>query len=74
MKEPRRFEVVWTTPAGEEVARWEFMQGGPVPEGFKELPDSVNLPSDWRLTETHYMDGEFVYSHEFGSPIIAPHG
>ena len=66
MKERRKFEVVWTTPAGDEIARWKFLQGGPTPEGFKSPHPNQ------KLIETHYMDGEFVYSTEIGPPLVPP--
>lgn len=59
-----RFEVVWAEPGGNEIARWEFDQGGPTPEGFRMLPVSKTI------LETVYLDGEFAFSSAIGPPYV----
>ncbi len=61
-----RFEVVWTTPGGDEVARWKFLQGGPAPEGFRSPHPSQ------KLIETWYAEGQLVVRTDIGPPTVPP--
>jgi hypothetical protein len=53
----QEFAIVWTRPNGEEVARWEFKNGDPQPEGYCGRLRSLTK----ELIETHYGDGEYRF-------------
>jgi hypothetical protein len=62
----RLWAIVWTTPQGKEVARWEWRTGepGPPPDRYYECKEG------W--IESHYVDGEFRFSVELPKAYPRP--